>query len=130
MFAMLCWTVWSETCKQSHSQGGVLRDFNIDWVYSLLDAFHSSNKDFVIKCEDQNSQEPFWVPPARNHWFFNVDAGFYDVNHMFSVGAMIRDSQGMVRGALASVVRHPESVIRAELIAIRREMALCLSIGL
>lgn len=79
VFAMVCWAVWSETCKKSHSQGGFSTDFNVDWVYSLWDTFLTPIESCDNKIEDLIFQQRFLIPPAQNQWILNVDAGFDDM---------------------------------------------------
>lgn len=59
-----------------------------------------------------------------------MDVGFHNVKQRYSVGGVIRDSQCTVQGTMASVVRHPGSGIKAELIAIRQGMEFCMRIEL
>lgn len=129
-FAMLCWAVWKETCNQSHLNGGSSINLNVGWVPSLLEAYHSASNVCVIRREDQNPQEQVWVLPVMNQWSLNVDTSFDTVKQKYSVGAVIRNSMGLIRGALTCVIRNHGSVTRAELLAIRQGMEFCLRIGL
>lgn len=71
-----------------------------------------------------------WELPAPNNLRLYVDAGFDAARNRFSVGAVVRDDQGIVRGAAACVIRDPGTVIRAELCAIRFVMKFCLKLGM
>lgn len=59
-----------------------------------------------------------------------MDAGFDIMRNKFSVGAIIRDSEGLTIGAHALSIRNPGSVLAPELLAIRYGMDLCLQVGL
>lgn len=59
-----------------------------------------------------------------------MDAGFDDHKNKFSVGIVVRDFKGQVRGASACNIRHHESMKGAKLHAIRHGMEFCLCFGL
>lgn len=71
-----------------------------------------------------------WIPPSPNFFRLNVDVGFDLTRNKFSVGAIIRDSNGLTRGAHALITRIPDSVLAAEILAIRCGLDLCLQVGI
>ncbi|XP_073051243.1 uncharacterized protein [Primulina eburnea] len=71
-----------------------------------------------------------WAPPMNSQYRLDVDAGFDSIRDKYSVGMVVRDAQGRVRGAKACPIRFPGSVACAELLAIRMGMDFCLGLGL
>ncbi|XP_073313571.1 uncharacterized protein [Primulina huaijiensis] len=104
--------------------------FRVDWVCTFLDSVRYSRLKCAIPvCTSQISSDHLWKPPSTNLFRLDVDAGFDTRRNRFSVGAIIRDSQGVTRGAHALIICNPGSVLAAEILAIRCGMDLCLQVG-
>lgn len=61
----------------------------------------------TITIDPQAPPEQVWKPPLTNHLRLDVDMGFDVHMHRFSIGVVVRDSQGIVRGASACIIRYP-----------------------
>ncbi|XP_073041972.1 uncharacterized protein [Primulina eburnea] len=129
LFVILCWAIWRETCLHKHEAEGKSMQFRVDWVYAFLDSIrYSSLKCIVSVCASQTSTDHLWKPPSPNLLRLDVDAGFDTMRNKFSVGAIIRDSRGVTRGAHALIICNPGSVLAAEILAIRCGIDLCLQV--
>ncbi|XP_073047718.1 uncharacterized protein [Primulina eburnea] len=104
--------------------------FRVDWVYAFLDSVRYSRLECDVSvCASQTSADHLWKPPSSNLFRLDVDAGFDTTRNKFSVGAIIRDSRGVIRGAHALIICNPGSVLAAEVLAIRCGIDLCLQVG-
>lgn len=72
----------------------------------------------VYKEMYETASNTVWRPTPLDHFRVDVDAGFDDDKGFYTVGAVIRDSQGVLVAALASPIRNPSSVICGELTAL------------
>ncbi|XP_073059549.1 uncharacterized protein [Primulina eburnea] len=103
----------------------------VDWVYAFLDSVRYSRLKYAVSgCTSQTSADHLWKPPSPNFFRLDVDAGFDTKRNKFSVGAIIRDSRGVTRGAHALIICNPGSVLAAEILAIRSGIDLCLQVGM
>lgn len=131
LFVTLCWAIWWEYCKWKHDNDGKISNLCVDWAFAFFEVVHASSSKCVLQ-EDARQMKTAspWIPPAPNLFRLDVDAGFDILRNKFSVGAIIRDSEGLTRGAHAICIRNPGSVLAAELLAIRYGLDLCLQVGL
>lgn len=126
----LCWAIWWESCKRKHDNDGMISNLCVDWAFAFFDVVHASSSKRVLPGDTRQMKAAIsWIPPAPNLFRLDVDAGFDIMRNKFSVGAIIRDSEGLIRGAHALNIRNPGSVLAAELLAIRYGMDLCLHVG-
>ena len=73
---------------------------------------------------------PHWLPPLLHQYKANCDgAVFRDINSA-SLGAVIRDSAGLVIATLSERICLPSTVNELEALACRRAVAFALEIGL
>lgn len=95
VFVMRCWAVWNDICKLTHTDCSSPRDINVNWVNSMYEAFlvASSNCDNP-RILDVCMSDHLWKAPGINKLRMNVDASCNTVNKIYSVVAVIRNSDG------------------------------------
>lgn len=108
LFAMFVWAVWKEICNWTHAPLKSRQHLNIDWVLPFFEEF--SKDKLSISSQSQSLHVPVrlsWSKPPPGHFMLNVDAGFDEVIGRYSVGAVIRDHDGIVCAASARGIRSP-----------------------
>ena len=66
------------------------------------------------------SRDIRWKPPASGLFKVNFDGAFFKEQACAGLGVVIRDSAGLVIGALSQKIRHPGSVDMVEALATQR----------
>lgn len=119
--AMLCWGYWRERCDIKHgkSKAGVT-DISAGWA---LRYYHNHTAMMATISEISD------VPSSRfSRWdrraaftgnILKVDAGYDEVRSLFSVGAVVYNKDLVIKAAFGEPIRHPGSILAAELHAIR-----------
>lgn len=91
---IFCWAIWRETCIRKNETEGKKVKYTVYWVYAFIDSVRSKLKSAISASVSQILADRLWKPPAPNLFRLDVDAGFDTRSNKFSVGAIIRDSQG------------------------------------
>ncbi|XP_073061932.1 uncharacterized protein [Primulina eburnea] len=119
LFVMQTWAIWKDICFRKHNLVRSNYSLKINMISSYLEEFHKAKRlwipDPVAK---HNGRVLKWTKPPLGHFRLDVDAGFYEQKGVFSVGAVIRDHLGFICVASGWGIRHPGSVVAAELNAI------------
>ncbi|XVE68337.1 hypothetical protein DITRI_Ditri09bG0059900 [Diplodiscus trichospermus] len=90
---------------------------------SIAESAKRCLEDFLI-IHFSGAREPVtnfvvsWTPPPCDTWKVNVDASFDDRRSITTLGAVVRDSHGVVYVCAAKRVHHVTSALQAELLAI------------
>ncbi|XP_073064092.1 uncharacterized protein [Primulina eburnea] len=128
VFATVSWAIWSDLCKLLHAPKLLPVAIDVGWAFSLLGAFRMASESCkMLPMQEQISADSLWKRPNVGQVRLDLDAGWDEANNIFSVGAVIRDSQGLLLGAKAKLVRNRGSIKGAELEAIRFGMDYCVA---
>ncbi|XP_073057409.1 uncharacterized protein [Primulina eburnea] len=108
-----------DICFWKHNLVRSNYSLKVNWIPSYLEEFQKAKRlwipDPVAKHSDRVLK---WTKPPLGHFRLDVDAGFHEQKGVFSVGAVITDHRGFICAASGRGIRHPGSVVAAELNAI------------
>ncbi|XP_030969853.1 uncharacterized protein LOC115990136 [Quercus lobata] len=115
---MVAWCIWERRNRvrlrqQAWGVGEVC------WhAFELLKEFHDVHKKvyrMVVRSSDS-----WWKPPASRMYKINFDGALFEEQTCAGLRVVIRDSTGLVIGALSQKIRHPGSVDMVEALAASR----------
>ena len=117
-FAMVAWSIWERQNRIRERQ----KVWGVDEVCAraseMLKEFHGVHRKIprlVVR-----SGDVWWKPPALGLFKVNFDGAFFEEQACAGLGVVIRDSAGLVIGALSRKIRYPGSVDTVEALAARR----------
>lgn len=119
VFAVHTWAVWKVRQAFLHGEKGQLMAPDVSWSSVLLQDFHHANTAIsAIGVEKGRTCVHHWLPPPVGSLKMNTDACFNkELNH-YSVGGVVRDSQGRLLLAFGKQISQPISVVHGELLAV------------
>ena len=117
-FAMVAWCIWERRNRVRLGQkawgiGEVCRHAS-----DLLKEFHDVHKKVprLAVC----SSDSRWKPPTSGVYKINFDGALFEEQACAGLGVVIRDSAGLIIGALSQKIRYPGSVDMVEALAASR----------
>ncbi|XP_073059735.1 uncharacterized protein [Primulina eburnea] len=129
--AIHAWAIWKE--KQSFLHGDRRKSMAdiITWSAAMIEDFRKARLKEGITCPvERRNKEGSWEPPRPSALKLNVDASVNEERHMYSVGGVVRDSQGRLLLAFGKQINQPITVVHRELLAIREGIKLLYEKGL
>ncbi|XP_073137282.1 uncharacterized protein [Henckelia pumila] len=120
VYVMMTWAIWGEVFKWSHDDNKERKEINMCWYIAWLENYRLAN----VACRSSLghgtcSITKNWLPSEPNFVRLDVDAGMDLKTNKGSLGAVVRNSSGMVVEAKAGLMRHRGSVKGMKLEAIR-----------
>ncbi|XP_075489609.1 uncharacterized protein LOC142528443 [Primulina tabacum] len=123
--AIHTWAIWREKRKFLHGDNRKPMIENIPWSSAMLSEFQKVRMMETISCQsERGSQEKTWKPPRSSTPRLNVDAVVNEDQNQYSVGEVVRDTQGRLFLAFGKQINQPISVVHGELLAIREDIKL------
>ena len=117
-FVMVVWCIWEGRNRVRLWQKGYGIGEVCQCASNLLKGFHDVHKkvpQMVVRSSDSQ-----WKPPASSMYKINFDGTLFEEQASASLGVIIRDSTGLVIGALSQKIRLPGSVDMVEALATSR----------
>jgi len=118
LFAMVAWSIWERRNRVRERQ----KVWGIDEVChrasELLKEFHDVHKKvprLVVQSGDTR-----WKPPGSGMYKVNFDGALFEEQSCANLGVVIRDSAGLIIGALNQKIRHSGSMDMVEALAASR----------
>ncbi|XP_073014526.1 uncharacterized protein [Primulina eburnea] len=124
-FAILTWAVWREKQNFLHSDKKNPSATTVSWSSAVLPDFRKARvKEKIIIAAPRVNLEKIWTPPSPCSLKLNVDAAVNFEKNQFSIGGVVRDSQGRLLLAFGKQINKPLLVVHGELLAIREGIIL------
>jgi ribonuclease HI len=121
-----CWAVWQERNAVWHDEHGRSVTALVRWALeTTYDLAQLGRK----KVSTQPKQVARWVKPASDVVKINVDASFFEDDHMGATGLVVRDSFGALILAQARWMEHAANPLVMEALAILAGVHLAIDRG-
>ena len=130
LFAMLAWSIWNKrnACRMGQVYLPNSRIFN-DAVERLQD-YHSVLDEPLFSSVGPIPSATQWVPPENPLFKVNHDGALFRYTSTAGLGAVIKDHEGHLIGALSKRIHLPLSMDDVEALACRRAVTFAAEIGL
>lgn len=130
LFAMLAWSIWNKrnACRMGQVYPPNSRIFN-DAVERLQE-YHSVLDEPLFSSVGPIPSATQWVPPKNPLFKVNYDGALFRDTSTAGLGAVIRDHEGHLIGALSERIYLPPSVDDVEALICRRAVTFAAEIGL
>ena len=112
LFAMIAWAVWEHQIRLRERQpiwdiGGVVARAS-----ELLQEFHDVHKKFPRM--SMPNEIARWSPLVEGLYKVNFDGAIFEDQACAGLGVVIRDSAGLIIGALSQKIRLPSLTVMVE----------------
>ncbi|PON69334.1 Ribonuclease H-like domain containing protein [Trema orientale] len=101
----------------------------VTWARSYVEDYYHANGSTERPLPQTSVNPTRWTHPAAGHYKLNVDAALDCTKGLVGIGAIIRNHQGEVLGALANKLDGTMSVVEAEAVALLRILKWAKDVG-
>ena len=108
---MLAWAIWSS--RNERRNGGVMKSAK-RLGSDALEYLAEYQESVAVPKQRRDVQPEVWKPPPRGLFKLNVDGAVFADQRAAGVGALIRDEEGNVIGALSKKILAPLKAVEIE----------------
>ncbi|XP_075640371.1 uncharacterized protein LOC142612138 [Castanea sativa] len=127
-FVMVCRSVWFKRNAVRLKQVSLPYDQIFSDAAARLHEFHLAADPTVMTASIPSSNS--WSPPQTPFYKANFDGALFQDINKAGIGVVIRDSAGLVIGALSEIISLPPSVIEVEALACQIAIIFARELGL
>ncbi|XP_073137705.1 uncharacterized protein [Henckelia pumila] len=122
---MRTWAVWQERLRILHGKNTIPARLDIEWGDVLLSDFREARAALNLG-EVQKSKVPRvrWSKSGPHKLKLDVTALINELSGDYSVGGIVRNSEGQALLAFATRISKPQSIIYGDLVAVHKGICL------